>query len=337
MNILVTGGAGYIGSHTVLELLKKDVNVVLVDNLINSSKTAVKRIEHLTSKSIKFYDADIRDYRIMRNIFIEHKITHVIHFAGLKSVSESLQNPHEYYDCNVNGTICLLKIMTELSIKNFIFSSSATVYGSPKEIPLTENSPVGATTNPYGTSKYMVEEILEDIFHSNQSMNITILRYFNPVGAHPSGMIGEDPAGTPNNLLPYITQVAIGKLKQVNVFGDDYSTVDGSGVRDYVHVQDLAQGHLAAIFDQKKTTGLHIYNLGTGKGYSVFELIKAFERVNSCIVHYKITARRPGDVAECWADVSKAKKELGWEAKKNITDMVRDAWRWQVKNPNGYK
>ena len=335
MNILITGGAGYIGSHTCLELLEAGHHLVVVDNLSNSKYMALERVEQLTSKSLHFVKADIRDEEQMRSLLIEEKLEAVIHFAGLKAVGESNQIPIDYYDNNVGGTIALLKAMKSAQVKNIIFSSSATVYGDPSSVPITEDFPLSAT-NPYGRSKLMVEQILGDLHKADEQWSITLLRYFNPVGAHPSGLIGEDPNGIPNNLMPYISQVAIGKLKCLRVFGNDYPTPDGTGVRDYIHVVDLAKGHLAALECNTQKPGLHIYNLGTGNGYSVLEMRAAFEKACGRPIPYEIVARRSGDIAECWADPTYATKELSWAAEKDLQDMCDDAWRWQSSSPNGY-
>ena len=336
MTILVTGGAGYIGSHTVLELLQQGCEVVVVDNLANSSEESLKRVSHITGKQVQFYQGDILDKAFLDSIFAKHNIESVVHFAGLKAVGESVEKPVEYYQVNVQGTLTLLDAMRDAGVFKLVFSSSATVYGDPSELPLTENSTVGGTTNPYGTSKYMVELILQDVAKSNPTWAFAIVRYFNPVGAHTSGLIGEDPNGIPNNLLPYISQVAVGKLQSLGVFGDDYDTTDGTGVRDYIHVVDLALGHLKALEHLNKVTGAHIYNLGTGNGYSVLEMVKAFEKAAQKPVPYEVKARRPGDIAACYAQVNKAHDELGWVAERGLDTMMQDAWRWQSNNPNGY-
>ena len=336
MKVLVTGGAGYIGSHTALELLNGGHDVVILDNLSNSSAEAVSRIEALSGKKTAFYQADVRDKETLRKIFQAHKIDWVIHFAGLKAVGESCAKPIEYYDNNLYGTLCLLEVMKEAGVKKLIFSSSATVYGTPETLPLTENSKPGGTTNPYGTSKYFQEIMLEDVYKSDPTWTVVLLRYFNPVGAHESGMIGEDPKGIPNNLTPFIAKVAIGELPEIGVFGNDYPTKDGTGVRDYIHVVDLAKGHVAAM-DNVKKSGVYVYNLGTGNGYSVLEVIAAFEKACGKKLPYSIKPRRAGDIAECYADASKAKRELGWEAKLGIDEMCASLWNWQRKNPNGYK
>ena len=336
MKVLVTGGAGYIGSHTSLELLNGGHDVVILDNLSNSSAEAVSRIEALSGKKTAFYQADVRDKETLRKIFQAHKIDWVIHFAGLKAVGESCAKPIEYYDNNLYGTLCLLEVMKEAGVKKLIFSSSATVYGTPETLPLTENSKTGGTTNPYGTSKYFQEIMLEDVYKSDPTWTVVLLRYFNPVGAHESGMIGEDPKGIPNNLTPFIAKVAIGELPEIGVFGNDYPTKDGTGVRDYIHVVDLAKGHVAAM-DNVKKSGVYVYNLGTGNGYSVLEVIAAFEKACGKKLPYSFKPRRAGDIAECYADASKAKRELGWEAKLGIDEMCASLWNWQRKNPNGYK
>lgn len=336
MNILVTGGAGYIGSHTVLSLLEKNYSVVVIDNLCNSSMTALKRVQKICNKNIKFYQGDVRDKNLLREIFKENDIDCVIHFAGLKSVGESVARPLSYYENNFSGALTILDVMAEYNIRKLIFSSSATVYGDPQEIPLKETSHVGGTTNPYGTSKYFAEKALIDYAKSNPQVSITILRYFNPVGAHLSGLIGESPKGIPNNILPYVTQVAVGKLDELSIFGRDYPTKDGTGVRDYIHVMDLAEGHIAALIDTKSSENISIYNLGTGQGYSVLDILTAFENVTGMKVPYKFVQRRPGDIAECWSDPSKALKCLNWKATRSLDQMLADAWRWQEKNPNGF-
>ncbi|CNI24014.1 UDP-glucose 4-epimerase GalE [Yersinia vastinensis] len=334
MTILVTGGAGYIGSHTVLTLLEQGNDVVVLDNLSNASVESLRRVAEITGRSAIFYEGDVLDRHCLKKIFSEHKIDAVIHFAGLKSVGESVIKPIEYYQNNVTGSLLLLEEMVSAGVTKLIFSSSATVYGDPEFVPLTENARIGGTTNPYGSSKVMVEQILKDFSVAYPDFSISALRYFNPVGAHPSGLIGEDPNGKPNNLLPFITQVAIGKLPKLAVYGDDYPTVDGSGVRDYIHVMDLAEGHLCAL--NKLTTGFKVYNLGSGVGYSVLQMINEFERISGKKIPYEIVARRSGDIAECWASAKLAFNELGWEAKRNLTDMLTDAWNWQQRNPNGY-
>ena len=335
--ILVTGGAGYIGTHTDVELLNKGYDVVCVDNYSNSSPKALDRVEEITGKTVKRYEGDVRDEALMDRIFTENDIDWVIHFASLKSVGESVAKPIEYYDNNLNSTIVLLKAMRAHDVKKVIFSSSATVYGTPKELPLTEESQIGGTTNPYGTTKFFEEQILRDVHVADDSWTVVILRYFNPVGAHESGLIGEDPKGIPANLTPYIAKVALGELKEVQVFGDDYDTPDGTGVRDYIHVVDLARGHVAAIKKLEEKPGLFICNLGTGHGYSVLDVIHAFSKACGKELPYVIDPRRPGDIAECWCDPSKAKRELGWEAEYGIDEMCRDSWNWQSHNPDGYK
>ncbi len=340
MHILVTGGAGYIGSHTCLELLEAGYHVSVVDNLKNSKMESLARVERLTGKTITFHEVDIRDEQALDLVFSEAQksaspIDAVIHFAGLKAVGESVQIPLAYYDNNIHGTLVLTRVMAECGVKNLVFSSSATVYGDPATVPITEDFPLSCT-NPYGCTKLMVEQILQDVHVSDSSWNITLLRYFNPVGAHLSGEIGEDPAGIPNNLMPYVSQVAVGKLREVSVFGDDYSTPDGTGVRDYIHVVDLALGHIKAIENIGSKTGIQIYNLGTGQGYSVLEMIRAFSECSDKEIAYRITQRRAGDIATCYAHSGKAQKELGWKAKRGIDQMCEDSWRWQVKNPGGY-
>lgn len=336
MAILVTGGAGYIGSHVVLALLERGEDVVVIDNLSNSSEESLNRVAQITGRTATLYIADILEKNKVKEIFSKHLITDVIHFAGLKSVGESVSEPLKYYQNNVVGTLHLLDEMVCAGVNSLIFSSSATVYGNPEKIPLSEDSKTGGTTNPYGTSKLMVEQILLDFTHARPDFHVTCLRYFNPVGAHPSGLIGEDPNGIPNNLVPYILQVAIGKLKCLSVYGNDYPTSDGTGVRDYIHVMDLAHGHLAALDYQKQDLSFKAINLGTGVGHSVIDLIQAFERVSNRKINYKFVPRRDGDVAECWSDSSLAEKKLGWKAVHTLDDMIRDSWNWQKKNPNGY-
>lgn len=336
MNILVTGGAGYIGSHTLIELLADNHQIFVVDNLTNSSQESIKRVEQITDRKIPFEKLDLRNDEKMEELFKNNQFDAVIHFAGLKAVGESVSNPIEYYDNNINSTLVLINKMKKYNVKKLIFSSSATVYGTPSELPLTENSRVGiGITNPYGQTKFMIEQILKDIGIADDSFEITILRYFNPVGAHESGLIGEDPNGIPNNLLPYISQVAVGKLEKVNVFGNDYETPDGTGVRDYIHVVDLAKGHVSALNNIKP--GISIYNLGTGNGVSVLDLISAFSKASNKKIPYQISVRRPGDVAACYASCDKANRELNWSATKTINEACVDSWRWQSKNPNGYK
>ncbi len=335
MTILVTGGAGYIGSHTCLELLASGYDVVVVDNLCNSRKEGLRRVEEITGKQVTFYEMDLRDTDGLHEIFLEHAIESVIHFAGLKAVGESVRMPLHYYSNNIAATLGLCQVMEEFGVKNIVFSSSATVYGDPATVPITEDFPLSAT-NPYGNSKLFIEQILQDLHTADSSWNVGLLRYFNPVGAHVSGRIGEDPNDIPNNLMPYVAQVAVGRLPELSVFGNDYPTPDGTGVRDYIHVVDLAKGHIKAIEKLKTNPGVVIYNLGTGKGYSVLDMVRAFEKASGRKVPYRITARRPGDIAVCYADPSKAWKELGWQAEKGIEEMCEDAWRWQSTNPNGY-
>ncbi|MEQ8579887.1 MAG: UDP-glucose 4-epimerase GalE [Balneola sp.] len=335
MAILVTGGAGYIGSHTVLELLELGNEVIVVDNLSNSSKESLIRVESITGKAPIFYEQDLLDKTTLENVFSNHNIDSVIHFAGYKAVGESVQKPMMYYQNNLDSTLILCEVMKKFEVKNLVFSSSATVYGDPESVPITEESALSAT-NPYGRTKLFIEYILKDLYTSDKSWNIALLRYFNPVGAHKSGLIGEDPNDIPNNLMPYVSQVAVGKLKQLSVFGDDYPTPDGTGVRDYIHVVDLALGHLKAIDKLRSAPGLVIYNLGTGKGTSVLDMIKAFENASGKVVDYKIGPRRSGDIATCYADPAKAENELGWKAERGIKEMCEDAWKWQSENPNGY-
>ncbi len=336
MTILVTGGAGYIGSHTCVELLEKGYDVVVIDNFDNSSPMSISRVEKITGKKVSLYKSDVRDRDALEKIFAEHKIDFVIHFAGLKAVGESVAKPIEYYDNNLYGTLILLDVMRKHGCKKIVFSSSATVYGAPERLPLDENCAIGGTTNPYGTSKYFQEIMLRDVYTSDNEWTVMLLRYFNPVGAHESGLIGEDPQGIPNNLTPYIAKVAIGELKEVGVFGDDYDTPDGTGVRDYIHVVDLAKGHVAAI-EHSECPGVYTYNLGTGVGYSVLDVIKAFGKACGRDLPYVIKPRRPGDIAACYADAGKAKRELGWEAKLGLDDMCASLWKWQSKNPKGYR
>lgn len=335
MTILVTGGAGFIGSHTCLELLNKGYEVIVVDNLCNSSKESLRRVMELTGKSLKFYETDLLDRNGLEHIFSTEKIDAVIHFAGLKAVGESVSKPLEYYHNNVTGTLVLCDVMRKYDVWNLVFSSSATVYGMPKTVPIKEDFPL-SVTNPYGRTKLMIEEILQDFYVSDSRWNITLLRYFNPIGAHESGQIGEDPKGIPNNLVPYVTQVAVGKLEYVHVFGNDYDTPDGTGVRDYIHVVDLALGHVKAIEHMNDRDGVKIYNLGTGNGYSVLDIIHAFEKVVGKEIPYQVEARRSGDIATCYSDPSKAKEELNWTAKRDLQKMCEDAWRWQSANPNGF-
>ena len=336
MKILVTGGAGYIGSHTCVELLNEGYEVVIVDNLYNASEKAVQRVQEITGKELTFYNSDIRDYNAMSSIFSKEKPDAVIHFAGLKAVGESVSKPLEYYENNIGGTLNLCKAMRENGCKNIIFSSSATVYGDPAFIPITEECPKGVCTNPYGWTKHMLEQILTDIQFADPEWNVILLRYFNPIGAHKSGLIGEDPKGIPNNLLPYVAQVAIGKLPCVGVFGNDYDTPDGTGVRDYIHVVDLALGHVKAIEKLNDNPGIAIYNLGTGNGYSVLDIVKNFEAATGIHIPYVIKERRPGDIATCYCDAGKAERELHWKAERDLKTMCADSWRWQKNNPNGY-
>lgn len=334
--ILVTGGAGYIGSHTVVELIDNGYDVVVVDNLSNSSKESLSRVEKITGAQVKFYENDIADMDAMDKIFVENDIDAVIHFAGLKAVGESVEKPLEYYKNNISGTLNMCEVMRKHGVKNIIFSSSATVYGDPETVPITEECPKGVCTNPYGWTKSMLEQILMDFNVADSEWNVILLRYFNPIGAHKSGMIGEDPNGIPNNLMPYITKVATKQLERLNVFGDDYPTPDGTGVRDYIHVVDLAKGHVKALEKIVENPGVKIYNLGTGKGYSVLEVVKNFEEASGVEIPYVIAPRRAGDIAECYADASLAKEELGWEAEFGIKEMCADSWNWQKNNPSGY-
>ena len=337
MAILVTGGAGYIGSHTVVELQNAGYDVVVVDNLSNSSKKSLERVSEITGKKVSFYQADIRDEEALIQVLEKEEIDACIHFAGLKAVGESVQYPHMYYENNISGTLTLIKVLQKFGIKNFIFSSSATVYGNPAFVPITEECPKGEITNPYGKTKSMLEEILIDIQKADPVWNVILLRYFNPIGAHESGLIGENPNGIPNNLMPYITQVAVGKLSCLGVFGNDYDTPDGTGVRDYIHVTDLAVGHVKAMDKIKENPGLCIYNLGTGCGYSVLEIVKSFEKASGVHIPYEIKGRRPGDIASCYCSPAKAEKELGFKAERGILKMCEDSWNWQRKNPNGYE
>jgi UDP-glucose 4-epimerase len=336
MEVLVTGGAGYIGSHTCLELLQAGYEVIVVDNLVNSKEESLKRVQELTGKSLRFHKVDLLEKETLGAVFENYSIEAVIHFAGLKAVGESATIPLRYYYNNVAGTLILCDVMQEHNVRNLVFSSSATVYGDPHRVPITEDFPLSAT-NPYGRSKLMIEEILRDLHRADESWNIGILRYFNPVGAHSSGRIGEDPNGIPNNLVPYIAQVAVGKLPELFVFGNDYPTHDGTGVRDYIHVVDLALGHLKALDKLTSNPGVVTYNLGTGRGYSVLEVVAAFEKASGKKMPYKMVKRRPGDVASCYADPTKAKRELGWTADRGIDEMCVDVWRWQSNNPNGYE
>jgi UDP-glucose 4-epimerase len=335
--ILVTGGAGYIGSHTVVELLNAGHDVVVLDNLSNSSSESLRRVEQITGKAATFVQGDIRDKSLLEQLFSDHAISAVMHFAGLKAVGESVAKPQLYYDNNVVGTLNLVQVMAAFAVKKLVFSSSATVYGDPASVPIRESFPTGATTNPYGTSKYMVERILADLCVADPTWAVSVLRYFNPVGAHVSGLIGEDPNDIPNNLVPYISQVAIGKLPQLSVYGNDYPTPDGTGVRDYIHVVDLALGHLAALNKLSSQAGFEAVNLGTGIGYSVLDMVQAFEAVTGVAVRYKVVARRPGDIASCYADPAYARQSLGWQAQRTLPEMMEDTWRWQSRNPNGYK
>ena len=338
MSILVTGGAGFIGSHTCVELLNAGYDIVIVDNLYNSSEKSLDRVKELTGKDFSFYPYDIRDKENMRKVFENHKIDACIHFAGLKAVGESCAKPLEYYDNNIGGTLALCEVMREYNCKKIVFSSSATVYGSSNISPLKENMKTGGTTNPYGTTKYMIEIILDDFHKGDNEWAVTLLRYFNPIGAHKSGRIGENPNGIPNNLMPYITQVAIGKLPCLSVFGDDYDTHDGTGVRDYIHVVDLAIGHVKAVEKiLKDEPKVNIYNLGTGNGYSVLDIVKAFEQASGQKINYKIAPRRPGDLDVCYSDATKAFDELGWKAERSLLEMCEDSWRWQSNNPNGFE
>ncbi len=335
MAILVTGGAGYIGSHACVELLEADYDIVVVDSLINSKEESLRRVQDITGKKLEFHKTDLRDRESLEKIFKQYSIDAVIHFAGLKAVGESVEMPLRYYQNNITGTLVLCEVMSKHNVKNIVFSSSATVYGDPHKVPITEDFPLSAT-NPYGMSKLVIERILEDMHHADNSMNVALLRYFNPVGAHESGRIGESPNEIPNNLVPYVSQVAVGKLKELSVFGNDYPTIDGTGVRDYIHVVDLVIGHLSALDKLKTNPGLVIYNLGTGRGYSVLEMVKAFEAASGKKIPYKIVGRRSGDIASCFADPSKAKAELDWTAARGIEEMCADVWRWQSQNPDGY-
>ena len=336
MNVLVTGGAGYIGSHTCVELLNNGYGVVVIDNLVNANPVSLKRVEQITGKTVKFYEGDVRDEALLRRIFAENDLSCVIHFAGLKAVGESVEKPWEYYDNNLNTTLVLTKVMKEAGMKNIIFSSSATVYTSDNEMPLKETSRTGGCTNPYGWTKYMTEQILSGISHADPDWSVVLLRYFNPIGAHKSGLMGENPRGIPNNLMPYITQVAIGRRKMLSIFGNDYPTPDGTCVRDYIHVMDLAKGHVAAVKYATENKGTEVFNLGTGVGYSVLDTVNTFMEVNHVDVPYQIVGRRAGDIATCYADPAKSKEVLGWTAQETLADMCRDSWNWQQKNPEGY-
>ena len=336
MNVLVTGGAGYIGSHTCVELLSGGYGVVVIDNLCNSNPKSLEMVQELTGKTLKFYEGDVRDEALLQKIFAENQIGCVIHFAGLKAVGESVAKPWEYYDNNLNSTLVLTKVMKQVGMKNIIFSSSATVYTATNEMPLRETSVTGNCTNPYGWTKYMTEQILSGIANADGQWSICLLRYFNPIGAHISGRIGEDPRGVPNNLMPYITQVAVGRREKLSIYGDDYDTHDGTGVRDYIHVMDLAKGHVAAVKYTTQNKGCEVFNLGTGTGYSVLDMVNTFREVNQVALPYQIVDRRPGDIATCYADPAKSTEKLGWKAEKTLADMCRDSWRWQSSNPNGY-
>ena len=335
MSVLLTGGAGYIGSHTAVELINSGFDIVIADNFSNSKPEAVLRLEEITGTKIKLYNVDVAEHDALEKVFKENDIDSVIHFAGYKAVGESCEKPVMYYRNNIDTTLTLLEVMKKYGTKNFVFSSSATVYGIPEKVPLVETMKTGCT-NPYGWTKLMIEQILTDAASADDNLSVVLLRYFNPIGAHESGRIGEDPSGIPNNLMPYIAQVAVGKLEKLHVFGNDYPTPDGTGVRDYIHVVDLAKGHVAAIKYAVKTNGVEIFNLGTGTGYSVFDIVNAFEKANGIKIPYQIDPRRPGDVAECYADPKKAYEKLGWKAEKNLEDMCKDTWRWQSNNPNGY-
>ena len=337
MSILVTGGAGYIGSHTVVELLNADREVVIVDDFSNSKPEVLDAIRQITGKDFKFYELNYLDRKKLDKVFKENNIEAVMNFAGFKAVGESVQKPIEYYTNNISGTLTLLDVMRENNVKKFVFSSSATVYGKPEVIPITEECKTGGTTNPYGTSKLFIEQILKDVYKSDNTWDIVILRYFNPIGAHESGLIGEEPQGIPNNLMPYVVRVANGTLKELSVFGNDYDTPDGTGVRDYIHVVDLAKGHVKALKKIEENPGLAVYNLGTGKGCSVLDIVKNFEAATGVKIPYVIKPRRPGDIATCYSDASKAERELGWKAENGIKEMCADSWRWQSNNPNGYE
>ena len=337
MNVLVTGGAGYIGSHTCVELLNEGYGVIVIDNLCNSNPKSLDRVRAITGKDLTFYEGDVRDEALLRKIFASHEIGCVIHFAGLKAVGESVAEPWRYYDNNLNSTLVLTKVMADVGMKNIIFSSSATVYTADNEMPLREDSRTGGCTNPYGWTKYMTEQILSGMAHADKEWGIVLLRYFNPIGAHKSGTIGEDPRGVPNNLMPYITQVAVGRREFLSVFGNDYDTHDGTGVRDYIHVVDLARGHVAAVKYVTANQGCEVFNLGTGTGYSVLDMVNTFSSVNNVAVPYKIAPRRPGDIATCYAAPGKSAEVLGWTAEHTLEDMCRDSWNWQKNNPMGYE
>ncbi len=337
MAILLAGGAGFIGSHTAVELMDAGYEVIIVDNFDNSSPEVIKRIEEISGKSVKVYAVDATDRKMLEPVFSENNIDSVIHFAGLKSVGESVSLPLKYYRNNIGSTLTILELMEQYNVKNIVFSSSATVYGNPKKVPITEDMPTGGCTNPYGKTKFMIEDILQDAAVADKNLSVVLLRYFNPIGAHASGRIGEMPNGIPNNLMPYITQVAIGKLEQLKVFGNDYDTHDGTGVRDYIHVVDLAKGHVSAVNYCENHQGVEVFNLGTGVGYSVLDMVKAFSKVNEVEIPYKIVGRRDGDIAKCYADASKAQEVLGWSADLTLDDMCRDSWNWQKNNPDGYK
>ena len=335
--ILVTGGTGYIGSHTTLALLQRGFHVVVLDNLCNSAAESLARVAQIANRAPEFVQGDIRDRALLARLFAQHAIHAVLHFAGLKAVGESVTQPLRYYDNNVHGTLTLLQAMADAGVRRFVFSSSATVYGQPAQMPISEDCPLGQPTNPYGRSKLIIEDMLRSLAAAEPSWQIALLRYFNPVGAHESGLIGEDPNGIPNNLLPFITQVAVGKLPELAVFGNDYPTPDGTGVRDYIHVMDLAEGHLQALDALQTRTGAHVWNLGTGQGYSVLEMVRAFEAASGRPIAYRLAPRRPGDIATCYADASKAARELAWKARRGLPEMMRDAWRWQQRNPEGYR
>lgn len=336
MKVLVTGGMGYIGSHTCVQMIEAGMEPVIIDNLCNANQEVLNRIEALTKVKPIFHQGDVRDEAFLDGVFAQHDIAAVIHFAGLKAVGESVAKPLEYYDNNVNGSLVLARCMRKAGVKSLVFSSSATVYGDPASVPITEESPTGATTNPYGRSKYMVEQCLSDLFAAENDWSITLLRYFNPVGAHPSGSMGEDPQGIPNNLMPFIAQVAVGRREKLSVFGSDYPTPDGTGVRDYIHVMDLADGHIAALKSVGARAGLHIFNLGTGQGSSVLEMVNTFSQACGQPIAYELCPRRPGDIAQCFASTEKAERELGWKASRSVADMTADTWKWQSTNPQGY-